>query len=188
MLSISSVAAGKFCAKDGASAQCVVARLPSRRPAAASGKAPVQIEPCRRARGRLAQPADQRRVAQRGDVAISARDQKRVDRASEIGERGIGNDGKPQRRRDRIGGHGGDRQTVQAAPGQRIRHGESFHRAAHIHRHDIRIDENDDVAFRAGRSSGRAHGLVNFCDVRSRSQCPAIARTSARSLPRRAGT
>src|SRR4051812_7277370 len=51
MLSTLSVVDGKSCANDGPSAQCVVADFLSSRPDAASRKAPVQIEPCRRARG-----------------------------------------------------------------------------------------------------------------------------------------
>ena len=80
-------------------AQCVVARRPSSRPAAASRKAPVQTPAVRRERPPALRSGQEGLVVLQRADAGAARHDERVDRPAQRGQRGVGHRDAPLRRR-----------------------------------------------------------------------------------------
>src|ERR1700752_1080713 len=103
-----------------------------------------------RARRSFAQPVGERSVTECGDVTMPPGDQKSINGTLQIRQSVVGYDAKPDGSFDRVGRYSGDRKAIQAAIGIKVRHGESFHRSANIHRHDVRVYENDNVTLQAG--------------------------------------
>src|SRR3954464_1224085 len=103
-----------------------------------------------RARRSFAQPVGKGSVAECGTVTIPAGDQKSINGPLQIRQSVIGYDVAPDGSFDRVDCHSGEGKTIEVALGIKVRHRESFHRSAEIHRHDVRVYDNDDVTLQAG--------------------------------------
>ena len=131
--------------------QCVVARLPSSSPAAASTNAPVHTDVTRRLRrASVGDRLHELGVAGRGERALPAHDDEGVDRAPDRGERPVGDDPRAPHRHDRAGLGGGDLDVVAAG------RAEHLVRPDQVERGDAGIGDEHDSAAHAAHSAASA--------------------------------